>query len=45
MEITVKVPDTGEYGERTLSLTLEQDRTPEVEETEISMPSGFGIHW
>ena len=45
VEITVKVPDTGEYGERTLSLTLEQDRTSEVEETEISLPSGFGIHW
>ncbi|MDE7186581.1 MAG: trypsin-like peptidase domain-containing protein, partial [Lachnospiraceae bacterium] len=45
VEITVKVPDTGEYGERTLSLTLEQARTPEAEETEISMPSGFGIHW
>lgn len=48
VEVTVKVPGSGEYTEKTVSLTLghaaETSESAESEETDSTSPD-FGIHW
>ncbi len=45
MEITLKVPDTGEYSDKTVSLTLGHATDSEnIEETETLKMPVFGIY-